>query len=117
MASLNGVEHYTEMPIYRHTIGRRATQVTAYSNGMITLNRRPDGVAVGSWFRVGNRCYIFDAVTATGTTFGYWPQRPLAIGTVVTTASTMRVRARGTANMPLTRNRYGPWTFRWQEAG
>ncbi len=117
LSSLNGVEHYTEMPIYRHTIGRRPTTVTAFANGQITLSDRPDGVATGSWFRAGTRLFIFDSVPSAGTTFGYWPQRPLAIGTNIRTASSMRVRARGTVNMPLTRGIYGPWTLRWQEAG
>ena len=117
LASMNGVENYTEMPIFRHTIGRRPTTVTAFANGQITLSDRPDGVATGSWFRAGTRLFIFDSVPSAGTTFGYWPTRPLAIGTFIRTASSMRVRARGTVNMPLTRNRYGPWTFRWQEAG
>ena len=117
LTSMNGAEHYTEMPIYRHTIGRRPTRVQSFANGLMTLDSRPDGVAVGSFFRAGTRCYIFDTVTATGTTFGAWPERPLAIGTIIRTASTMRVRMRGTVNMPVTRGRYGPWTFRWQEAG
>ncbi len=122
LSSLEGQGNIALIPLNRPTIAVGASTTIAAivdgADGTLSLQLSSTiTTEVGEWLASGNRRYIVRAVNAAGDEVTLDPQMPIGVGSALTRATDIRIRAQpGSRTMRRSANYWGPWRLDWQEA-
>jgi len=124
LAALDGRANWFELPHYRAAAALASGTTVASSSldgdGVLSHELSaapPAALGAGQAVRAGGR--MFRVRAAAGTSVTLDPQRPIADGSAIAGAATVRAAAAETSSpaMALTPGLAGPWTLSWREHG